>query len=85
MSAESISKLKFELGHVLSVDIVGYSKRLIDETMGCRASVLECASALALLVGRARGEQTQSGGAPAALQNASVTQRAAVDECKRST
>jgi serine/threonine-protein kinase len=31
MSAESVPNLKFELGHVLSVDIVGYSKLLIDD------------------------------------------------------
>src|ERR1700741_15145 len=31
MSAESSSDLKFEIGHVLFVDIVGYSKLLLDE------------------------------------------------------
>jgi hypothetical protein len=31
MSAESVSDLKFEIGHVLFVDIVGYSKLLIHE------------------------------------------------------
>jgi len=31
MSAESVSNLKFEIGHVLFVDIVGYSKLLITE------------------------------------------------------
>jgi hypothetical protein len=31
MSAESVSNLKFEIGHVLFIDIVGYSKLLITE------------------------------------------------------
>jgi hypothetical protein len=31
MSAESVSDLKFEIRHVLFVDIVGYSKLLIHE------------------------------------------------------
>lgn len=31
MPAESPSDLKFEIGHVLLIDIVGYSKRLIDD------------------------------------------------------
>jgi hypothetical protein len=31
MSTESVSDLKFELGHVLFIDIVGYSKLLITE------------------------------------------------------
>jgi tetratricopeptide (TPR) repeat protein len=31
MSAESSSDLKFEIGHVLFIDIVGYSKLLLDE------------------------------------------------------
>ncbi|MBA2623338.1 MAG: hypothetical protein H0U88_06930 [Chthoniobacterales bacterium] len=31
MSAESVSNLKFEIGHVLFIDIVGYSKLLINE------------------------------------------------------
>jgi hypothetical protein len=31
MSAESVSDLKFEIGHVLFMDIVGYSKLLIHE------------------------------------------------------
>src|ERR1700758_2753797 len=31
MSAESSSELKFEIGHVLFIDIVGYSKLLINE------------------------------------------------------
>jgi hypothetical protein len=31
MSAESKPALEFEIGHVLLIDIVGYSKRLIDE------------------------------------------------------
>ena len=31
MSTESVSDLKFELGHVLFIDIVGYSQGLIDE------------------------------------------------------
>src|SRR4029077_16336823 len=31
MSAETASNLKFEIGHVLFVDIVGYSKLLINE------------------------------------------------------
>src|SRR6476659_7246091 len=31
MSAEQVSNLKFEIGHVLFIDIVGYSKGLINE------------------------------------------------------
>src|SRR5215468_437688 len=31
MSAESSSELKFEIGHVLFIDIVGYSKLLITQ------------------------------------------------------
>jgi len=31
MSAETASNLKFEIGHVLFIDIVGYSKLLINE------------------------------------------------------
>src|SRR5215469_4976929 len=31
MSAESASDLKFDVGHVLLIDIVGYSKLLINE------------------------------------------------------
>ena len=31
MSSESPSELKFEIGHVLFIDIVGYSKLLLDE------------------------------------------------------
>src|SRR5260370_340997 len=31
MSAEQVSNLKFEIGHVLFIDIVGYSKLLINE------------------------------------------------------
>jgi hypothetical protein len=31
MSAEPTSDLKFEIGHVLFIDIVGYSKLLPDE------------------------------------------------------
>ncbi len=31
MSAESSSDVKFEIGHVLFIDIVGYSKLLINE------------------------------------------------------
>src|SRR3954465_9194881 len=31
MPSEQISNLKFEIGHVLFIDIVGYSKLLIDE------------------------------------------------------
>src|SRR5436190_9919898 len=31
MSAEQFSEVKFELGHVLFIDIVGYSKLLINE------------------------------------------------------
>jgi hypothetical protein len=31
MPAEPASDLKFEIGHVLFIDIVGYSKLLIDE------------------------------------------------------
>ena len=31
MSAESLSDVKFEIGHVLFIDIVGYSKLLINE------------------------------------------------------
>src|SRR2546426_11373795 len=31
MSAETASTLKFEIGHVLFIDIVGYSKLLINE------------------------------------------------------
>src|SRR5215471_11041857 len=31
MSAEAASELRFEIGHVLFIDIVGYSKLLIDE------------------------------------------------------
>src|SRR5712691_6809530 len=31
MSGESVSNLKFEIGHVLFIDIVGYSKLLINE------------------------------------------------------
>src|SRR6266404_3721615 len=31
MSAESVSGLKFEIGHVLFIDIIGYSKLLITE------------------------------------------------------
>src|SRR5262245_6875906 len=31
MSAETASNLKFEIGHVLFIDIVGYSKPLIDQ------------------------------------------------------
>ncbi len=31
MSAESVSNLKFEIGHVLFIDIIGYSKLLITE------------------------------------------------------
>ena len=31
MSAESSAELKFEIGHVLFIDIVGYSKLLISE------------------------------------------------------
>jgi len=31
MTAESESELKFEIGHVLLIDLVGYSKLLINE------------------------------------------------------
>jgi hypothetical protein len=31
MSADTASNLKFEIGHVLFIDIVGYSKLLINE------------------------------------------------------
>jgi hypothetical protein len=31
MSSESFSDIKFEIGHVLFIDIVGYSKLLINE------------------------------------------------------
>ena len=31
MPTDSVSDLKFEIGHVLFIDIVGYSKLLIDE------------------------------------------------------
>jgi hypothetical protein len=31
MSAEQVSNLKFEIGHVLFIDIIGYSKLLITE------------------------------------------------------
>ncbi len=31
MFAESSSDLKFEIGHILFIDIVGYSKLLLDE------------------------------------------------------
>src|SRR4029077_2463151 len=31
MSAEQVSNIKFEIGHVLFIDIVGYSKLLINE------------------------------------------------------
>jgi hypothetical protein len=31
MSSERSSDVKFEIGHVLFIDIVGYSKLLIDE------------------------------------------------------
>src|SRR2546430_17469251 len=31
MSGEPVSNLKFEIGHVLFIDIVGYSKLLINE------------------------------------------------------
>ncbi len=31
MSAERSSDVKFDIGHVLFIDIVGYSKLLIDE------------------------------------------------------
>jgi hypothetical protein len=75
MSTEVTTTLPFEIGHVLFIDLVGYSKLLIAETIGCRGSVLECAGALALLVVRARGGQPPKRRSAAALQNASVTQR----------
>ena len=31
MSADSSSEVKFDIGHVLFIDIVGYSKLLINE------------------------------------------------------
>ena len=31
MAADSSSEIKFEIGHVLFIDIVGYSKLLLDE------------------------------------------------------
>jgi hypothetical protein len=38
MSAEQVSNLKFELGHVLFIDIIGYSKLLITE----QSKLLRC-------------------------------------------
>ena len=33
MSSEAVSSLKFEIGHVLFIDIIGYSKMMITEQM----------------------------------------------------
>ena len=41
MSAECFSDVKFEIGHVLFIDIVGYSKLLISEQSELRQTLKE--------------------------------------------